>query len=178
MQDLHWIESSSINPSVYSKMPLLMGQNMVKGSERENNAPWQGSWYFLYEQPKPSVIMKKGSQKRVREALCKSWTVYIKREYFKCLCCLRRDPQSSATTFMIKAKGTYTYERTPTHKHTLTIPWAFGSEALAGSDEPQHCYRWLQVSSTFSPLAFSLSQMLWQIPLKGERGHQIFLQTL
>lgn len=27
-----------------------------------------------------------------------------------------------------------------THKHTLIIPWAFGSEALAGSDELQHCY--------------------------------------
>lgn len=35
MLDLRWIEGSSINLSVYSKMSLLMGQNWVKVGEQE-----------------------------------------------------------------------------------------------------------------------------------------------
>lgn len=54
--------------------------------------------------------------------------------------------------FMIKADGARTRARTRTHARTRIIPWAFGSEALAGSDELRHCLGWLQVSNTFAPL--------------------------
>ncbi len=148
MQDLRWIESSSINPSVYSKMPTLMGQNKEKGRGRETDifiwADDANVWWFKKKTCKEGIFQlpllpKEGSP--IENLLCHA-------------------------TFMIKAKGTYIYTHTHTHKHTLIIPWAFGSEALAGSDELQHCYGWLQVSSTFSPLPFPLSQMLWQIPFK------------
>lgn len=78
--------------------------------------------------------------------------------YFKWVCCPRRDPKLKTATLWSKQKA---YTHAYTHKHTLIMPWAFGSEVLAGSDELLHCYGWLQVSTTFCLLPSHPSQM-WQ----------------